>query len=125
MFSQVVVLHFQHTSQARDASKQMQGRASDAVANFVLFTQNDRCLDVHGVSSLSSQACSTVEEPLCKEVLTESNYMTPVLPEQQKNLNLEHYRALVHINCSEFTRLFVCLAHMPLCTPHYPHLQAL
>ena len=93
---------------------------------FVLFMQDDdRCLDICGVSSISIQACSTAEEPLCKEVFTESNYMTPVLPEQQKNLNLEHYRALVHINCSEFTRLFVCLTHMPLCTLHYPHLQAL
>lgn len=34
---QVVVLHFQHTSQARDASKQMQGRAVNYSKKFTSY----------------------------------------------------------------------------------------
>lgn len=38
---------------------------------------------------------------------------------------LEHYRALINIGCSKFVKLFICLSHLPFCSPLYPDLEAL
>ena len=81
------------------------------------------------------QACHDVEIPICKEALTENEqagevyiYKTRFDKEQQHSLaksSLNDFKHLILLNCSHFTRLFVCLAHLPLCTRHVEYLSVL
>ena len=68
--------------------------------------------------------CISVELPLCKGVLN-TTYTTPLTRKEQDLLQLEHYRALINVDCSKFAQLFICTSHLPFCSPLHQDLEAL
>ena len=72
------------------------------------------------IPTVQDLTCSNVEISFCKNVLPSVNetYKTPLSKAQQEEMYLEYYNPLVNINCSSFSRLFVCTAHFPFCSSH-------
>lgn len=70
-------------------------------------------------------SCSSVELPLCKDVLLNTTYTTALTENEQDSLKLEHYSALINIGCSKFARLFICISHLPFCSRRHRELEAL
>ena len=64
----------------------------------------------------NGKICHTVEVPMCK---MPQAYNTSIDFSGQHDLAkdiLHHFEHLITLNCSHFTRLFVCFPHLPLCT---------
>ena len=64
------------------------------------------------------KSCHTIKIDMCKEAL-QGRYNTSIDSVQQYHLAqdyLDHFRHLIKLNCLHLTRLFVCTAHLPLCT---------
>lgn len=72
----------------------------------------------------NGRKCNLVEHPPSKGALLNVTYLTQVNQEQQRNIGLEDFDPLVNVQCSNFTRLFICLVHLPLCMNH-THLPVL
>ena len=71
------------------------------------------------IPTVQDLTCSNVEISFCKNVLPlNETYKTPLSKAQQEEMYLQYYNPLVNINCSSFSRRFVCTVHFPFCSSH-------
>ena len=62
----------------------------------------------------NGKICHTVEIPMCRVQEYNTRIDLIGLQDLAKDV-LHHFEHLIMLNCSHFTRLFVCFAHLPLC----------
>ena len=73
--------------------------------------------------------CGNMVVPMCNSIFGgNTTHHTTTTTERQKELEeelLTHFIPLVHVSCSRFILLFVCLSHLPFCSMSHTDLPPL
>ena len=85
---------------------------------------------IEPVETKETAKCSRMLVPMRNSIFSgnTTHHHTTTTTERQKELEKElftHFIPLVHINCSRFTLLFVCLSHLPFCSTSHTDLPPL
>ena len=73
--------------------------------------------------------CRNMVVPMCNSIFgANTTHHTTITIARQKELGKElrtHFMLLVHMKCSHFTVMFVCLSHLPFCSMSHTDLPTL